>query len=107
MSIKTFDMQVLIPKTHEVGKMQQVQLQEAQARQQEGAQQVQAETLKTSKQVNDPQKSEASYIQEKQEEEKRRRKGARKGKDDSGEKEEAAPESRKIIDAAGHLDVTV
>ncbi len=106
MTIRTVDMQVLIPKSSEIAKLQQVQQQENQVRQQENTQQINAETVKTTTNVNDPQKSEASHIYDKQEEEKRRRK-ARKGKAGGKDESEEEKGKRSLLNASGHLDITV
>lgn len=78
MTIKSIDMQVLIPKVTDVAKVQQIQQQENSARQQENANNIIRETLKNTNTVNQPLRDESVFIHQKEEQEKNFKKNKQK-----------------------------
>lgn len=95
MTIRSLDMQVLVQKVSDVGKIQQAQQVEGQQRQQESAQNIAAQTERVSRTVNKSLRNEGKKVHEK---EAREEGGQGKKRDDqSGGKEErttqAAPGS--------------
>lgn len=84
MTIRSIDMQVLIPKVSDVAKIQQIQLQENASRQQENANLIARETLKNTTTVNQPLRDESALVHEKEEREKNSKKNKeKKGKNDN------------------------
>lgn len=78
MTIRSIDMQVLIPKVTDVAKVQQIQQQENTARQQENANNIIRETIKNTNTVNQPLRDESALIHRKEEQEKNFKKNKQK-----------------------------
>lgn len=78
MTIRSIDMQVLIPKVTDIAKIQQVQLQENTARQQENINHNAQETFKNTNTVNQLLKNESALVHEKEEQEKKFKKNKEK-----------------------------
>jgi hypothetical protein len=78
MTIRSIDMQVLIQKVNDVGKMQNIQQQEGASRQQENINQINQQTNTNTNSVNQSLRSESSLIHEKQKKEKKSKKKAQK-----------------------------
>jgi hypothetical protein len=79
MTIRSIDMQILIPKVTDVAKVQQIQQQEHNIRQQENANHIARETTRNTNTVNQPLRDEAALVHEK-EEEKHKKNKEKKGK---------------------------
>lgn len=78
MSMKIMDMQVLIQKTADVSKIQQVQNQESNIRQQELTNQIVAQTQQNTHSINRPPANQAKLVHEKQEQEEHSKKNRKK-----------------------------
>jgi len=76
--MKIMDMQVLIQKTADVAKIQQVQNQETNLRQQEMTNQIAAQTQQNTKNVNKPQANQAKLVHEKHDKEEEAKKSRKK-----------------------------
>lgn len=74
MTIRSIDMQVLVQKVTDVGKIQNIQQQESTLRQQENINQINQQTNINTSTVNQPLRSESSLVHEKQEKEKKSKK---------------------------------
>lgn len=95
MGMRIMDMQVLIQKTTDVAKIQQVQHQETNLRQQEMAHQIVAQTQQNTQTVNKPQANQAKLVHEKQEKEEEQKK-SRKKRGNNGNEENT--EEHKLLD---------
>lgn len=78
MSMKIMDMQVLIQKTADVAKIQHVQNQESNVRQQESANQIAFQTQQNTHAINKPPENQAKFVHEKQEKEEEAKKNRKK-----------------------------
>lgn len=78
MSMKIMDMQVLIQKTADVAKIQHVQNQESNVRQQESANQIAAQTQQNTHSINRTPEHQAKLVHEKQEKEEDAKKNKKK-----------------------------
>lgn len=99
------DLQVLIPKVNEVSKVQQVQQQENNTRQQEFASQLNQQTVKAETSVNKSPRHEDALVREKEEHEKKQgNKEKREGKSQTKENTDIKVESNtvEIDDGRGH-----
>lgn len=78
MSMKIMDMQVLVQKTADVAKIQHVQNQESNIRQQEMANQIAAQTQQNTHSINKPPENQAKFVHQKQEKEEETKKNKKK-----------------------------
>lgn len=78
MSMKIMDMQVLIQKTADVAKIQHVQNQESNVRQQEFANQIAAQTQQNTHSINRAPEHQSKLVHEKQEKEEEAKKNKKK-----------------------------
>lgn len=78
MTIRSIDMQVLVQKVNDVGKIQNAYQQENNARQQENANQIVQQTVKNTQTVSQSVRSESALIHEKEEKEKKSKKKMQK-----------------------------
>lgn len=78
MSMKIMDMQVLVQKTTDVAKVQHVQNQESNLRQQEMANQIVSQTQQNTHNVNQPLSSQSKLVHEKEEKDEKTKKNRRK-----------------------------
>lgn len=78
MSMKIMDMQVLVQKTADVAKMQQVHNQESNVRQQEMTNQIAAQTQQNTHNVNKPLANQSKFVHEKQEKDDQTKKSKKK-----------------------------
>ena len=104
MSMKIMDMQVLIQKTADVAKIQQVQHQETNLRQQEMANQIAAQTQQNTQNVNKPQANQSKLVHEKQDKEEQAKKSRKKR--GNNKKEENTEECKQLDPNRGNnLDI--
>ncbi|MGE5397868.1 MAG: hypothetical protein ACM3MK_10095 [Chitinophagales bacterium] len=101
MTIRTVDMQVLIPKVSDVSKVQQIHQQENNARQQEFASHMNQKAVKIETTVNRSAEDAAVLIREKQEREKRQ--NNKEKKEGSSESKENNETSKPLAEPRGHL----
>ncbi len=104
MSMKIMDMQVLIQKTADVAKIQHVQNQETNLRQQEMAQQIAAQTQQNTQNVNKPQANQGKLIHEKQEKEEQAKK-SRKKRGNNGNEENIEEHKQLNPNQGNKLDI--
>mgnify|MGYP001167468470 CR=1 FL=1 len=107
MSIRTTDMQVLIQKTGDVAKLQQIHQQELVSKQQEFNNLIVEQTMKNTHSVNETLRDESALVHEKQEKEKNAKKNPEK---EGNEKpEENIKEEHKIKEPGrgSKLDIVV
>lgn len=98
-------MQVLIQKTTEVAKIQQIQHQETNLKQHEMAHQIAAQTQQNTKTVNKPLANEAKLVHEKQEHENNEKK-RRKKRGDIEKEENTEEEHTKLdVNRGNNLDI--
>jgi hypothetical protein len=81
MSIRTVDMQVMLPKASEVSRVQQIQQHENTLQQQDSASQIANQAVKTETTVNKTPRDEAALIRERQE--KQKKQGKKGGNDET------------------------
>jgi len=92
MSMRMTDVQVLVQKTGDIAKIQQVHNQENNLRQQENAGTIAENTNKNTKTVNKPKANEGKLVHEKQEQEQQAKKNKNKrGNDEKKENTEEHP----------------
>ena len=104
MSMKIMDMQVLIQKTADVAKIQQVQNQETNLRQQEMTNQIAAQTQQNTKNVNKPQANQSKLVHEKHDKEEQAKKSRKKR--GNKEKKENTEDCKQIDPIRGNsLDI--
>ena len=89
MSMRVMDMQVLVQKTADMAKIQQVQHQETNLKQHEMANQIVAQTQQNTQTINKPLANESKLVHEKQEKEDQAKKNRKKrGNLENGENTE-------------------
>jgi hypothetical protein len=98
------DMQVLVQKTGDVARIQQVQHQENNLRQQEIAGSIMQNTNKNTQSVNKPQANEGKLVHEKQEQEEQAKKKKNKRGND-GKKENIEEHSHLDPNRGSNLDI--
>ncbi len=107
MSIRIMDMQVLVQKTTDVAKIQHVQQQENNLRQQEIASHIIESTKKNTQTVNKPLANESKLVHEKYDQEEKNKKNKNKrGNDENKENKENAEEHPRLDSNKGfNLDI--
>ncbi|MGE5544333.1 MAG: hypothetical protein ACM3UW_05105 [Bacillota bacterium] len=99
MSLKITELQVMLPKTSEISRTQQIQMQENFQRQQELATQFANQTERAETTVNQTPPGKEALIRDKQERGKKRENGRQKAGNSSGkENRKDIPKSDSIID---------
>jgi len=105
MSIKSIDMQVLVQKTGDVAKIQQAHRLENENRQQEFSQQINQETERNTKTVNQPLHNKFEYVHNRKEREKEKKSKTQKGKKDKSENKKSG--ATVALERGNNLDITV
>jgi len=105
MSIRTTDMQVLIQKTGDVAKLQQIHQQELVSKQQEFNNLNVEQTVKNTHTVNKTLRDESALVHEKQEKEKQSKKN--QNKEGNGKSEENNKGETKILDPGRGINVDI
>jgi uncharacterized cupredoxin-like copper-binding protein len=107
MSIRSTDMQVLIQKVGDVAKLQQIQQQELNHKQQEFNNKILEQTIKNTHTVNQTLRDEAALVHEKQEKEEKAKKNKNK-KGNANNKENSKEQNRNMEPGRGDkLDIIV
>jgi hypothetical protein len=107
MTIRSLDMQVLIPRLNDVARIQHVQQQENNVRQHEYNILNSDQTQKNSTTVNQMLRNESALVHEKEENEKKyKKKSVKKGIDEEKENRDEEPSKRKSIQGS-NLDIIV
>lgn len=109
MTIRSIDMQVLIPKVTDVARVQQIQQQENSVRQQENANHIMQQTIKNTNTVNQPLRNESALVHEKEEQEKNFKKNKEKrGKRENKPNTKKDSENTNIQSSSGNtIDIKI
>ncbi len=105
MSIRPIDMQVMVPKTSEISKMQHTEMQKAGADQQQFSEQLNKQILHNQKQVVETNKSEKGIIR-KDENKKKKNENEKKDKKDKDENEKKDT-TKKNMSSTSIFDVKI
>lgn len=105
MSMRTVDLQVLIPRSNEVARVQQVQQQVNQNQQQELTAQLLQQTAKNERSINPSREGEKVLIREREEKEKKEKKSKRQAGKPEEEENNFNHESRARSGLGSRIDI--
>lgn len=108
MSIRSVDMQVLVQKVGDVGRVQQAQQVEGQHKLMENTQNINTQNEQIAKRVNDPLRNESKLVHEKEEQEKQQKKRQHGKEQEEDTKKDKADKPTRVNGQGDHrLDITI
>lgn len=108
MSIRSVDMQVLVQKVGDVGRVQQAQQVEGQHKLMENTQNINTQNEQIAKRVNDPLRNESKLVHEKEEQEKQQKKRQHGKEQEEDTKKDKADKPTRAKGQGDHrLDITI